>query len=314
MPPVVLGKRFGPPVPQGMRPVFVPNKRSRAAATVQAAVRRRTARYGRTPATRALTLAQRRAVKQLISSAAEVKIRTFTMANKAAILGGGLASTGFIANGYGFLLDNFYGPTAAGVAKFELHQGTTQQQRIGNEVSVKKYEARINVSSMPQSASNPSPACLQAYKIVVVGFRQKIGPVLSTASGPKLKIGISNADEAVDGTIANHLLPFNRDQFDIWYYKELDMRPPFYVAEDAPGAGNQTFLQNPQASNSPAMRQFSLNLPHPKHLEFKDGSNVPSNAWGSLGFYIINTDGAATLASTTKAQVSINTTLYFTDQ
>ena len=313
--PTVLGKRVG-------GPVFVPGvtnrqmviRQRRAANTVQAAVRGRTRRYGRTPATRALTLAQRNAVKRLISSAAEVKIRTFTMANKAAILGGGLASTGFIANGYGYLLDNFYGPTAAGVAKFELHQGTTQQQRIGNEVSVKKYEARINISSMPQSASNPSPACLQAYKVVVVGFRQKIGPVLSTAQGPKLKIGISNADEAISGTITNHLLPFNRDQFDIWYYKELDMRPPFYVAEDAPGAGNQTFLQNPQASNAPAMRQFAVNLPHPKHLEFKDGSNVPSNAWGSLGMYIINTDGSATLASTTKAQVSINTTLYFTDQ
>ena len=94
-----------------------PKRQSRAANTVQAAVRRRSARYGRTPATRALSLAQRRAVQQLISSAAEVKIRTFTMANKAAILGGGLASTGFIANGYGYLLDNFFGPDANSAVK-----------------------------------------------------------------------------------------------------------------------------------------------------------------------------------------------------
>jgi hypothetical protein len=236
------------------------------------------------------------------------------MANKAAILGGGLASTGYIANGYGFLIDNFYGPTASGVTKFELHQGTTQQQRVGNLVSVKKYQARINVSSMPQSASNPSPACLQAYKVVVVGFRRKAGSDLSTSSGPTLKIGTSNNDIDIDGTIANHLLPFNRDQYDLFYYKELDMRPPFFEADKAPTTpGNDIFLFNGQSSNAPAMRDFVVNLPHPKHLEFKDGSNVPVNAWGSLGFYIVNQDGSATLTSTTKAQVTINTTLYFTD-
>lgn len=287
-------------------------KRARASATIQAAVRRRSTRS--TVRTTALTPAQRSAVKALIASSSEMKFRTFTMANKAAILGGGLASTGFIANGYGFLIDNFFGPTAAGVAKFEIHQGTTQQQRVGNLISVKKYQLRINVSSMPQSAANPSPACLQAYKIVVVGFRQKSGSVLSTTSGPKLKAGPTNADVAIDGTISNHLMPFNRDQFDVFYYKELDMRPPFYDASQAPSpAGNQFVLFNGQASNAPAMREFSLNLPHPKHLEFKDGSNTPSNAWGSLGFYILNQDGSATPTATTKAQVSINATCYFTD-
>ena len=225
-----------------------PSKRSRAATTVQAAVRRRSARS--TVRTTALTSAQRSAVKALISASNETKIRTFSMSNKAAILGGGLASTGYIANGYGFLVDNFFGPTASGATKFELHQGTTQQQRVGNLVTVKKYQARINISSMPQSTSNPSPACLQAFKVVVVGFRRKAGSDLSTLSGPTLKIGSSNNDLAIDGTIANHLLPFNRDQFDLFYYKELDMRPPFFDASQAPTpAGNQFVLFNGQSSN-----------------------------------------------------------------
>lgn len=285
--------------------------RAPASSSVQTAVRRRSTTTVRTPA---LTIGQRAAVKALVSASRETKMRSFSMANKAAILGGGLASTGFIANGYGFLVDNFFGPTAAGVAKFEIHQGTTQQQRVGNLISVKKYELRINISSMPQSASNPSPACLQAYKVVVVGFRQKSGSVLSTVSGPKLKVGSSNNDNAIDGTIANHLAPFNRDQFDIFYYKELEMRPPFYDASQAPTpAGNQFVLFNGQASNAPSMREFALSLPHPKHLEFKDGSNVPTNAWGSLGFYIVNQDGSATPTATTKAQVTINGTCYFTD-
>ena len=240
-------------------------------------------------------------------------MRTFNLANKAGILGGGLASTGFIANGYGFLIDNYFGPTAAGVTKFEIHQGTTQQQRVGNLVTVKKYELRINVSSMPQSAANPSPACLQAYKVIVLGFRQKSGSVLSTISGPALKVGSSNNNNAIDGTIANHLAPLNRDQFDIFCYKELDMRPPFFEAQSAPTAGNQFVLFNGQASNAPAMREFVINLPHPTHLEFKDGSNTPTNAWGSLGFYIVNQDGSATPTSTIKAQVTVNGTCYFTD-
>ena len=147
------------PTPKRYRSPVTPSGGKRyksAATTVQAAVRARRVRS--TVRTTALTKAQRSAVKALISASQETKIRTFSLANKAAILGGGLASTGYIANGYGFLVDNFFGPTAAGVTKFELHQGTTQQQRIGNLVTVKKYQLRINISSMPQSASNPSPA------------------------------------------------------------------------------------------------------------------------------------------------------------
>lgn len=210
-------------------------------------------------------------------------------------------------NAGGWQINNIY-------ATLGIVQGTTQQQRIGNEIHPTSLTIKGYVQSLPfQDQTNNSGF---PYEIHILAWKYKPGqnPV-NTA----LLNNPQNQQVRPDGSINNSLFSWNRDEIVVKKYKVINMRPPPQdVGVSIPLSGTGVTVHNPQfnTASAKAYKRFSFRIPAPKKLLYNDGDieNVPNNDWCCISAWIINGNGILLPLSQIRAQLNMTAILRYTDE
>ena len=248
-------------------------------------------------------------VNQIINKKTETKLRTYTWANDVIISGGGLSLTGSLQSEYGMILPNLQD-------LIPLTQGTTQQTRVGNEITPKTLNVKGLIYSQPfDSKTNNSPLPFEVHLIL---YKYKQDPI--TNDPIKIKQLNSDATGPINGSALVDMCPWNKDQYVIYKHRIWRLKPnPAYTILTDPGTPPALPLIDPINSSFGSQtnrffERFSLNIPIPKKFTYGDGLSTPSNFRMGLGMYIINGDGKAVAYNQVRAKVDLRATLYYTDQ
>lgn len=235
-----------------------------------------------------------------MKSTMEKKYRSFTLANEAPIKGGGLDS-----GSKGFCIPNLY-------SVMPLQQGTNNQQRVGNDINVKKLNLRGFIKAEMYSTTNNSSLPFEVHLIL---YKAKKDP---TGVPNYLKSLQNNTQGPITGQVANDMQPWNHDQYLIkklrtWKFKS----PPYATHTDIAGTSvtqpGFIFGSEYGSSTNVHFQRFSINVPTPKKLVFKDGSNVVENDWIGIGLWVQNGDGASIAATQVRASLYMDGAIYYTD-
>ena len=211
------------------------------------------------------------------------------------------------ANAGGWQIDNIY-------ASLGILQGTSQQQRIGNEIHPTSLTIKGFVQSMPyQDQTNNSG---YPYEIHILAWKYKPA---QTPVNTALLNNPQNQMVRPDGSIDNSMFPWNRDQIVVKKYKVINMRPPpVDIGVNRPLQGVDVVVHNPQfnTATAKAYKRFSMNIPAPKKLSYNDGDieNVPNNDWCCISAWVVNGNGELLPITQVRAQLNMTATLRYTDE
>jgi len=269
-----------------------------------------TSRYGRKRMrpTRAKRTSKRRTAKStptfkkkvmaVVRRVAEKKVKVVNIEQGGSITSGGLImdSTGGIVNGY---VNSLLLGTLA------LAQGVEQEQRIGNQVSNAKFTISGVVTAQPyDGTTNPNE---NAFECHIVVFKNKKDTLYNTANN--LKTYPLNVTGPADGSLINTVYPYNRDLYSIKSVRKFNMIG--FIKPANPGAGPVASSTNQGWGKT--MHRFSIDCGVNPKLKYIDGSNIPSNDWVGVGFYVVNTDGTVETNAVTRAVCVFDGKLTFTD-
>lgn len=252
--------------------------------------------------TKALT----NAVKQITMKEKEVKCCQATLLTNKSINGGGLSFSGLIFNN-GAGVPN----VLAGLA---LGQGTQNNQRLGNEVSVKSLTLKGIVQQSPYNAlTNTNRTPFDVYMIV---YKRKQN---SDGNPATIKEYDSNNMGPIDGSIARTVLdPFNRNGYIIKKVRKFKMQPASEIITGGSSSTPGLAILNPQIGSGTRdfFTTFSVKVPIKKILQFNDADTEPKNDWCTVGFYYINGNASATAGGTlteSRANITLQAQLRYTD-
>ncbi len=181
-----------------------------------------------------------------------------------------------------------------------VKQGTEQEEREGNKIEDCRLRVRGFVRSNPYNATSNSSE--QPFEVHMVFFKEKRS---IDNDNSQIKQLPDNLTGIVDGTIMNSLYPYNKDKYIIRKIKVFRLRPQWYAVPTAN-------LVNSQLSNAPIFHRFVETIDIHKSLKYNDGSNVPTNDWCGVSFFVINGDGEV-LQSQVRAVVSMDAVLRYKD-
>lgn len=227
------------------------------------------------------------------------------------VRGGGLSLTGTLTHEYGAIIANL--PFLMATT-----QGTNSQQRLGNHLNnsrafIKGFLRSADYNSVTNNNTSP-------FEIVMVIFRKKDD---YTNNDPNaLKDSKVNSYVAIDGSIQNDMLPWNKDGYTIYKTRRWRLKPqPAPLVRDLPDSTitnhhTELFSVNPERGSSlnPMMVRFRQRLPIPKTLKYNE--NAPytvNNSSFALGFYILNCDGSTVPTDQYRAQIWADMQLSWTD-
>lgn len=227
----------------------------------------------------------------------ERKMKSWNVMNGVPILGTGLATdSGVRCGAHQSLL-------SASVA--QIAQGTANDQRIGNAIGNVKLSVRgVVMSNVYHNTTNNQHVPFEVWCLV---FKQKNK---ADYDPDKLKIAPSGETE-LTGEGLNSVRPWNRNEYVIKKIRVMRMRPhPEHTA-----AGSTTPLLNGNTADAGArlLQRFSFTIPIEKTFKYIDGSNVPTNTWSHIAFYVVNSDGHALGHGKSRARVSCDACLTYSD-
>ena len=174
----------------------------------------------------------------------------------------------------------------------DLHQGVTQEQRIGNEIDDCHLTIRGVLTSSTYRAQTGTPPYNSSslpFEVHMLVYKRK-----KNADGDPLFIKSlpTNAVGPIDQTLINSVYPFNKDGYIIKKHRVFRLRPlVHHTVSSATAGGAEHQLVNSQQSNAPMFARFQCNIPISKKLLYPDGTQIPTNDWCSVAFYVINPDG-----------------------
>lgn len=258
--------------------------------------------------TKALT----NAVKSIQFSNQETKLKQVNIIENQGIQGNGL-DYDFATNSYlgGGGLANVLAQAAL------LDSGSTEFQRIGNEISPVSLTLKGFVRCMPYddiTNSNRTP-----FDLYMVIYKKRDEPEGVT---DKLSSYNDGTKGKINGSIVTTVLnPFNRDNYVIKKLIKFPMKAqPLINANAITNPATNPTIENPETgglSTRDYFKTFNVKVPVKKVLKYNSqNQGAPVNDWFGIGFYYINGDATATTASPAaqiRAQVTVQSTLRYKD-
>lgn len=191
-----------------------------------------------------------------------------------------------------------------------ITQGAAENQRIGDKIRAKGLYLHVNVSLLSTFAFNSSSPL--RVRFFIVQHKSIKQTQLLSAALPPFNVWLKQNDDAgpalvgYDGTPETHILPINRDIFNV--YKDIT----FQLAPD-----NQQSIANDGSPLYQANRQFKLKIPCPKTLQYDNqatGVSLPVNfaPFMSLG-YCYPDNSVPPDSQRTKVVVTSRSFLYYED-
>lgn len=197
-----------------------------------------------------------------------------------------------------------------------IQQGTAQNQRLGVEIRPKKLVIRgyfaFNADAVNNSIYYQQAMMLGARLLV---FQDKTTRYYSNSIYNFNLLDDGGSPTSYNGTVINHLLPHNSDQFTFFYDKSTKILKPFgYINSVAPTNANEI-----TSFNTTMFHQFTITLSAkdlPAVFKYDDGaspSNYPLNfaPYMALGYCDLMNKPADT--AVTRLAMDWTATLYYED-
>lgn len=242
------------------------------------------------------------AIKRAISATEEVKYAIYNIANQQLVTGAGLNT----AANLGFVSTQSIIP--------QISQGSTINTRDGNSICVKSLIVRYRINALPTTitgataALNPWPA--QPFLVRVILFRHKYAND-DNSTAILLKAGTGSTAQSLDSSPRSWILPYNKEQYHIYYSKEYVMQPCKRYTDVSNSANLAA-----DASPAPGTKQFvygRVKVKLPSKLTYSDGTAIPNNAGLYMAVAMCNTDGYIVTSTQTRFEFNADAELYFTD-
>lgn len=241
----------------------------------------------------AINPALKKLVKKMISGTEEVKLANFDVAYRAPIFG-----TGFNNN----LGSGNYGYTSALTIVPPVAIGTTNGQRIGNKIVPKSCYIRGVVRALPITSTGGTNAWPnEPFYIRIVVYKTKLN-MDTNINDTILDNGAGS--EPFDGTLETLLLPYNKNKYIIGATRQYKLQAP---------PGTSGTLTNNNIGSLPVAKLFKIKLPIPKHLSYVDTNPDPSNCRWYLAAGIVNVSGNLASNLDVRANLTVESMLYYTD-
>lgn len=174
-----------------------------------------------------------------------------------------------------------------------ITQGVAQNNRIGNEIRIKKLMYNYVLRPLAQDAvNNPNP---QPIEVQIIFAHTLDQPALIPAVGDYQSLFQLNGTSAPpQGTLEDLCTPFNKD-----YWKILKVVRHKIGYSSAQGTGNQAtaqyFANNDFKLN--VVRSVNLTKYAPKIVKFNDANNTPTTKGVFVFFNVIPAGQSPALAS-----------------
>ena len=189
-----------------------------------------------------------------------------------------------------------------------ITQGSAQDQRVGNQIGNCKLNIRGFVRTNPFSDVNNYSTL--PYEVHILLYKNKFS---NTNAFLDLKQEINNVVGIVTGDAMNTLRPWNRDKHIIKKHITLKLSPQPAIDVHSLAENQDATMINPNTSNYPTFRRFSVDVPIAKVLKYQDQSNVPTNDWLGLAIYCVAGDGIEVSQDIEKCKVSCDAYLTYED-
>lgn len=256
--------------------------------------------------------------KRVMFRNTERKRRTFSLFTAKQVSGGGLSrAPDEHTPEDGAFLEN--------VPKLlQILQGTSAQARLGNNLQATYGVITGYIRSNPFNSavnSNHSP-----FEITMLIFKKKDDNYYN--SPVNLKDSKVGTYVAINGTVQNDMLPYNRAGYVIYKIRKWRMKPqpvPIYNIVPAPptpdplppdGAPSATVgYINTETGSAllPSMVRFKQRIPLPRILRYDENTQDVLNSSFAIGFFVINCDGANVASDQIRASVWMDTTVTWID-
>lgn len=168
-----------------------------------------------------------------------------------------------------------------------VSQGTAQNQRVGNELTIRYASVSGYVNLLPYSSiTNPEPAVQLVKMWIVSGKRINSNNITQYDWSKWFEVGATNAP--FQGNTLDMLLSHNKDDFTVYATRSFKLG----MSTDSKGSNPV----NSYFDNSPMTQKFYFNFTKSvrKKLKFNDGSGTPNNANMWIIFQAVNADGTTT--------------------
>lgn len=255
-------------------------KRKPTRAPVRAAVKPVTKRTVRKAVTTVKAKRFRAAVKDVMLRQLETKHISDTIANEAAINGGGLDHAANPGDGKGFVVANV-------MNNLRVLYGTMINERVGDRISPTSIFLTGLVST--NSFDTVANMAYRPFAVRIIVFRSVESEELpATLNLKKNDSLVVPTVVPIDGSALNEMLPYG-PEFKILASRTYKLRAP-----DSSGLPTIPGAQriNTQTSNFPWYRRFAIKVPCPKVIKYV-GANT-TNYWFSVGAYILDANGRVT--------------------
>lgn len=232
-------------------------------------------------------------VKRIVSGTEEKKLANIDVAYRSAILGTGFNNNLGVGN---------YGYTTAVTVIPPVAIGTSNGNRVGNQISPKSCFLRGVIRALPISGTGGNNAWPnEPFYVRIVIYKTKLNMDLNI-NDTILDNGAGS--EPFDGTLETLLLPYNKDKYVIGATRQFKLQAP---------PGTSGTLTNQNIGNIPVSKLFRIKLPVPKKLTYVDTNPDPSNARWFMAVGVVNTSGNIALNTDIRANITCESMMYYTD-
>lgn len=230
-------------------------------------------------------------VNRTLASHLEEKVAVKEIFNRVGIPGAGLDTANNLGLG-----------TTTGIIP-NISRGTDDASRVGDMIHAKRLMLKVSIRALDITPAAGSNSNRLPFMVRVIVFNHRFA--IDEASATQI-IDKGASSGNLDSSPDSWLEPYNKKEFKIWYSKEFKMAP---------------FINNtgatPVLENMPAGHVYFANIRKeikvPNKLLYNGATSLPTNSMPQLAFAVCNCDGTPLGSSQFKAQVNVETQLYFTD-
>lgn len=176
-------------------------------------------------------------------------------------------------------------------------QGTAQNQRLGNEITIKKATIKLVFNQNAYSATTNNQPCPMLIRVVTF-YDKTQTTTLPTLVPGFYQNGSSVLDPDANGLNVDIIKTFNRDRYVIKSSKVLKVGWSDMINS---ASGAQNLLQNHANNDFPMFNTFSLD--YTKHLvktvKYNDTTITPTSRALFMAFFIMSADGNSITATNT---------------
>lgn len=188
---------------------------------------------------------------------------------------------------------------------FDLSQGATDDQRIGNRVRVKKFLVHGHINMIPagEAPNNVRKPCL--VRLALLKVKQQLTP--PTAGQLSQVLNNGNTDQALTYEYPSSYLEWNKDLFEIVKSKTFKLG----YSANPDGLASGTGSSNNDFS---LMRRFKFRVDKMKNLIYQGGLTPATNHALFLVANYVNYDESQDAATNAPINIYEQAELHYTDE